>query len=122
MSGETFDLFVYGTLRSGEPAAELLAGAEPLGPARVEGTLYDIDGRYPALMLAGRGVVEGEVWRCPVELLWRLDEYEGVEEGLFRRVGVRVGERACWTYVVGPTLARRLTAENRVAGGRWAGA
>jgi gamma-glutamylcyclotransferase (GGCT)/AIG2-like uncharacterized protein YtfP len=114
-----FHLFVYGTLRSGERAADVLHGCELVGRASVRGTLYDIDGEYPALMLYGWTPVEGEIWRCPAPLLMRLDEYEGTHSGLFRRIGVQVGEHACWTYVAGPALARRMTAANRLAHGRW---
>jgi gamma-glutamylcyclotransferase (GGCT)/AIG2-like uncharacterized protein YtfP len=114
-----FHLFVYGTLRAGGSADELLAGCDRVAQATVAGTLYDIDGQYPALVLAGQGRVEGEVWRCPVDRLPALDAYEGVDDGLFRRVGVQVGEYACWTYVAGPKLASRLTADRRLARERW---
>jgi gamma-glutamylcyclotransferase (GGCT)/AIG2-like uncharacterized protein YtfP len=114
-----FHLFVYGSLRSGAAAHELLDGCERVGEASVAGTLYDIDGRYPALMLYGDTPVHGEIWRCPPALLGRLDEYEGAIRGLFRRVGVRVAEYACWTYVAGPALARRLTPARRIASGVW---
>ncbi|HEX7117228.1 MAG TPA: gamma-glutamylcyclotransferase family protein [Longimicrobiales bacterium] len=117
-----FHLFTYGTLRRGGSATDLLEGCEAVATATVAGTLYDIDGAYPALVLAGTGRVEGEVWRCPASTLPRLDAYEGIAEGLFRRVGVRVGDRACWTYVAGPKLARRLTADRRIVDGRWTGA
>jgi gamma-glutamylcyclotransferase (GGCT)/AIG2-like uncharacterized protein YtfP len=114
-------VFVYGTLRAGGVAHDVLAGCERVGTAEVAGTLYDIDGRFPALVLYGSTSVHGEVWRCPDTLLGLLDEYEGVTSGLFRRVAVHVGEHACWTYVAGPALARKLTAARRVHGGDWAG-
>jgi gamma-glutamylcyclotransferase (GGCT)/AIG2-like uncharacterized protein YtfP len=91
----------------------MLVGCERVGPATVAGTLYDIDGAYPALVLAGGGGVAGEIWRCPVERLVEFDRYEGVDARLFRRVGVQVGEYACWTYVAGPRLARKLVPERR---------
>ncbi len=118
MSGH-FHLFVYGTLRSGGEAAKVLEGAELIAPASVPGGLYDTGNGYPALVLAGGGKVHGEVWRCPSSLLRALDEHEGVDEGLFRRVGVQVRERACWTYVAGPALARQLTPERRIPSGSW---
>lgn len=114
-----FHLFVYGTLRAGGGAADLLAGCECLGAATVAGTLYNIDDAYPALVLAGSGRVAGELWRCPPETLPALDRYEGVAEGVFRRVGTRVGERACWAYVAGPKLARRLVPDRRLKSGSW---
>ena len=119
MSG-SFHLFVYGTLKRGGPASALLADSVLLSRATVAGTLYWTEKGYPALMLAGGGKVHGEVWRCPSTLLQRLDEHEGVEERLFRRVGVRVRDWPCWAYVAGPALARQLTPDRRIAAGIWA--
>lgn len=118
-NGPTFDLFVYGTLRSDRSHAAILDGCERIGEASVEGTLYQLD-EYPALLLYGSTPVHGEVWRCPSDLLWRLDEYESVDTGLFRRIGIQVGTHACWTYVAGPALSHRLTAERRLDTGDWA--
>jgi len=117
--GPTFDLFVYGTLRSDRSHAAILDGCIRIGRASVEGTLYQLD-EYPALLLYGSTPVHGEVWRCPSDLLWRLDEYESVGTGLFRRIGIQVGEHACWTYVAGPALSHRLTTERRLYTGDWA--
>ena len=111
-------LFVYGTLRRGGPAEAMLANCRFLGEAQISGSLYHL-GRYPALVLDGRGVVHGELWMCSTETLSRLDTYEGVGHGLFHRVTVRAGERECWTYVAGPQLRPRLEPERRIAGGRW---
>lgn len=119
---DTFHLFAYGTLlgETGNGAA-LLGGCERVGPATVHGALYDIGGCYPALVLAGSAPVHGEIWRCPLERLRVLDRHEGVADGLFRRVGVRAGDIACWAYVAGPRLTRELLPERRIAGGRWSG-
>lgn len=119
MRDRAFHLFVYGTLVGGGEADGLLAGCERLGPATVAGTLYDIRGEYPALILYGDAPVRGEVWRCPNRLLPRLDDYESVSAGLFRRVAVDVDGVACWTYVAGPAIARELTPGQRVDGGAW---
>jgi gamma-glutamylcyclotransferase (GGCT)/AIG2-like uncharacterized protein YtfP len=111
-------LFVYGTLRSGGRAAGLLRGCRLAGAGVVAGTLYDL-GAYPALVLDGRGPVEGEVWHCPADALARLDEYEGVPDGLYLRVPVVVEGTECWTYVAGPLLDPRLAPERRIPSGRW---
>jgi gamma-glutamylcyclotransferase (GGCT)/AIG2-like uncharacterized protein YtfP len=115
-----FHLFVYGTLRSDVAggAPDLLASCERLGPATLRGTLYDA-GDYPALMLAGRTPIPGEIWRCPTELLSALDRYESVQDGLFRRVATRVDGVACWVYVAGPKLSPKLSLQNRLDDGRW---
>lgn len=108
-----FHLFTYGTLRSGRNGAALLHGCDRVGEGVVRGTLYDL-GDFPALLLSGEDEVRGEIWRCPAELLAELDAYEGVDEGLFRRVAVRVDGRACWIYVAGPRLGPRLLPDARV--------
>jgi gamma-glutamylcyclotransferase (GGCT)/AIG2-like uncharacterized protein YtfP len=118
-----FHLFVYGTLRQGSAANAHLRECERLGDATVPGTLYDIDGRFPAVVLYGGGRVRGEVWRCPAPALARLDEYEGTANGLFRRVAIEAetpaGPIPCWTYAAGPTLARKLVPASRMSGGEW---
>lgn len=119
LDGPSFHLFVYGPLMSAGEAAELLIGCEPVGTASVQGTLYNIDDTFPALMLAGSGLVHGEVWRCPSERLLELDGYESVSRGLFRRVGLQVAAWPCWTYVAGPTLAPRVIKAERIETGRW---
>ncbi|MDX1673943.1 MAG: gamma-glutamylcyclotransferase family protein [Longimicrobiales bacterium] len=108
---ETFYLFAYGTLRT-DPGG-LLEGCERVATGVVRGTLYDL-GEYPALILGGDDPVSGVIWRCPYPLLEALDRYEGTEAGLFRRVGIRVGDYPCWVYVAGPELGPRLLPETRV--------
>lgn len=110
-----FHLFVYGTLRRNGAAADRLAGATMVGTGAVRGTLYDIDGEYPALMLCGDAHVQGEIWHVPsAAMLASLDAYEGVAHGLFRRATVVVEGQACWVYVAGHRLAPKLTADRRV--------
>jgi gamma-glutamylcyclotransferase (GGCT)/AIG2-like uncharacterized protein YtfP len=119
MPHSTFQLFTYGTLRRGGGAHHVLEGCTFIDVSVVRGTLYDIDGEYPALMPYGHTSVPGEVWRCPAPLLHRLDAYEGVDHGLFRRIGFQAGDHACWMYVAGPALSRRLTPARRIDSGRW---
>jgi gamma-glutamylcyclotransferase (GGCT)/AIG2-like uncharacterized protein YtfP len=107
-------LFAYGTLG---PASAAEAGWRE---DAVRGRLFDL-GPYPALVDLddpGVGWVHGNV--RPVgasELRRRLDTYEGVDEGLYRRVAAttRSGRRA-WVYV----YARALPPGAReVPDGRW---
>lgn len=113
-----FHLFVYGTLRGGG-AAGMLSQCVRVRDAAVAGTLYDVRGEHPALLLYGSTWIRGEIWRCPTSLLPRLDDFEGVSRGLFRRVGVQVGDVGCWTYVAGPALAPELTPARRIGSGDW---
>ena len=122
-----FNLFVYGTLRGGPAvggAAGRLRDCFMVGEATIGGTLYDIDGRFPALVHYGTDPVHGEVWRCPAQLLPELDAYEGTSAGLFRRIATEIelgsGEPVpCWVYTAGPALSQQLTPERRVTSGRW---
>jgi gamma-glutamylcyclotransferase (GGCT)/AIG2-like uncharacterized protein YtfP len=70
---------------------------------RVRGRLYDL-GPYPALVDAGdagAGWVEGFVRPVGLdELSQRLDRYEGVDEGLYRRIALTTeAGRSVWVYV-----------------------
>jgi gamma-glutamylaminecyclotransferase len=109
-------LFVYGTLRRGGPSHTLLGAASFVAEATVRGCLYHF-GAYPALRPLGETEVHGELWRCDAETLRRLDSYEGVEEGLFRRVSLRSSGGECWAYVAGPRL--RLEEATPLDSGRW---
>jgi gamma-glutamylcyclotransferase (GGCT)/AIG2-like uncharacterized protein YtfP len=111
-------LFAYGTL--GPPGPEAIARGGWVADA-VRGRLFDL-GPYPALIDADDPAadwVEGHV--RPVggrELVDFLDPYEGVDEGLFRRVAVttRTGRHA-WVYV----FARPVPPSARGPLARWEG-
>lgn len=84
-------LFIYGTLKRGGVRAPLLAGQTYLGDAATSPLyrLYDtVD--YPALVeSAPHGIdglsILGELWAVDQACLSRLDEEEGVDEGLYAR-------------------------------------
>lgn len=81
-------LFVYGTLKRGCSNHHHLAGQAFVGTARtVAGyRLFNLGG-YPgiAVVTGDRTGVAGEVWSVDVDALARLDAFEGVHEGLYRR-------------------------------------
>jgi gamma-glutamylcyclotransferase (GGCT)/AIG2-like uncharacterized protein YtfP len=81
-------LFVYGTLKRGCSNHGQMTGQTFVGTARtIPGyTLYDL-GSYPAIVTdsADRNGVVGEVWSVDEAALQRLDHFEGVHEGLYRR-------------------------------------
>ena len=113
-------LFVYGTLLADGPQAGLL-GDHPRRPARVAGRLYRLPAGYPALEIGDQGEVHGELVTGLHERLLRvLDHFEGVGEGLFDRVLVRVvtadGTRPAWTYAM---QAPRNRGGVPIPSGRW---
>lgn len=84
-------LFVYGTLKRGCSNHHHLAGQTFVGAARtVAGfRLYDLGG-YPGIAVVAEdcaGVV-GEIWSVDATALARLDAFEGVHEGLYRRASI----------------------------------
>src|SRR5438105_1423547 len=109
-------LFAYGTLGPTDPGG---AARDGWVADRLRGRLYDL-GLYPALFDCGAseaGWVEGHV--RPVgadELTGRLDSYEGVDEGLYRRVAATTETgRLVWVYV----YARPLPPGARGPLARW---
>jgi gamma-glutamylcyclotransferase (GGCT)/AIG2-like uncharacterized protein YtfP len=117
-------LFVYGTLAASGPEGALLAHL-PRAPAHTRGELWALPAGYPALVVRPgiTTVVYGERVDPPDErLLAVLDTYEGVSEGLYRRVVLevvcdgRVGP--AWAWIM--DLARARTGV-RLPEGRWHG-
>jgi gamma-glutamylcyclotransferase (GGCT)/AIG2-like uncharacterized protein YtfP len=102
-------LFVYGTLRSGSDnrfARMLAERARSLGPARIEGLLYDF-GSYPGARRGG-GWIHGEIFQLhdPAAILGELDGYEGSE---YARATVAAKGIECWIYwYVGPEPGRLI--------------
>jgi gamma-glutamylcyclotransferase (GGCT)/AIG2-like uncharacterized protein YtfP len=93
-------LFAYGTLAPEDPDKRVCDGWVA---DRVRGRLYDL-GPYPALVDCNdlqANWVDGYVRSVdPGELSERLDPYEGVDEGLYRRVAATTeGGRFVWVYV-----------------------
>jgi gamma-glutamylcyclotransferase (GGCT)/AIG2-like uncharacterized protein YtfP len=77
------DVFVYGTLTEPERVAEVLDSFVFVGPATLTG-LRLVEGRYPTL--APGGQTAGRLLRT--DEVGALDEYEGVEDGLYLRENV----------------------------------
>jgi len=86
MANQVFELFVYGSLRSGfrSPAYEYISKHfNFVGEGKVKGKLYDM-GNYPAARpIDGDSFIKGELYtaRHPSEFDWaigQLDDYEGI--------------------------------------------
>lgn len=112
-------LFVYGTLKHGCKNHHHIAGQVYLGEARTAPgyRLYDL-GDYPGMIADATDTegVTGEVWEVNAASLVHLDDFEGVSEGLYRRLPVALLKpfdqpaadtylynRAPGTRVIGPT-------------------
>jgi gamma-glutamylcyclotransferase (GGCT)/AIG2-like uncharacterized protein YtfP len=116
-------LFVYGTLKRGGQNHRELATHKPrfLGDGRIKGHLFRIKGEsYPgAVPTSSAEYVRGELYElaAPKKALEKIDEFEGVEEGLFVRklADVWVGPEKvkAWTYF----YARRKDRASRLVRG-----
>ncbi len=72
-------VFVYGTLRRGGSNNFRMDGFSWIGPAAVNGHLYEVSW-YPALVLdENAGEVVGDLYKVSEEGLAALDEFEGSE-------------------------------------------
>src|SRR5688572_19109866 len=108
-------LFVYGTLKRGCSNHGRLADQTFLALARTPPgyRLYDLGG-YPALAAQpdDRDGVFGELWSVDAAGLERLDRFEGVHEGLYRRDTIQLlpphQEKSVHAYFPGlPVTGRR---------------
>ena len=127
-------LFVYGTLMSTvsvplgrDMRSRLAREGILLGPARVQGRLYDL-GSYPGLVASDdpSDRVYGEVFEiyAPADTLPWLDEYEGIGSGdpsedLYSREtrAVWLGDQfaEAWIYIFKGSVERA----RHVLNGRW---
>jgi gamma-glutamylaminecyclotransferase len=112
-------VFVYGTLRRGEPAHGLLQGARLVTRASTdpEFTLVDMMAGYPAMLEGGTTCVVGEIYELDEAALGELDRYEEAPE-LFQRVTRRIAGHDVWVYVL---PERHAVGRPRIAGGDWRG-
>jgi len=94
MSQAESEIFVYGTLKRGGANHGQLAGQTFVAEAATKPgyRLYALDG-YPGMVEAvggGGRSIPGEIWRLDAACLARLDAFEGVREGLYRRAEVHL--------------------------------
>jgi gamma-glutamylcyclotransferase (GGCT)/AIG2-like uncharacterized protein YtfP len=128
MSTNPHKVFVYGTLKTGQPNNYILKerGAKCLGVFATVDRLVMVDlGAYPACYRDAEkgGAVVGEVWECDDEILADLDHLEG-HPTFYRRETIEV----CWGEGYRPVkvLAYLLPADHdcligkpRVENGVW---
>ncbi len=110
-------LFVYGTLRMGQPNHGRIGTARYLGRRRTRPgfELFDL-GEYPAMVASAGGSVAGELYQVSEALLAELDVFED-HPHFFRRGAIELhdGTRA-QAYLV---PAERLAERRRIDGGDW---
>ncbi|HTJ79641.1 MAG TPA: gamma-glutamylcyclotransferase family protein [Rariglobus sp.] len=105
-------LFVYGTLKRGCKNHPHIAGQTYVGDARTAPgfRLYDL-GSYPGMVADPSDLdgVTGELWDVDAPALAHLDDFEGVDEGLYQRVSVPIANSsdctAAFTYLYARSIS-----------------
>lgn len=119
----TVHLFIYGTLKRGQPRHAALSRQTFVAEVRTAPAYRMFNaGTYPALVEAEQGVaVEGELWAVSETCLRELDVIEGVAERLYARRPVLL--QSPHDDVVAETyLYLQNIAGFRDCGSRWRGA
>ena len=104
-------LFVYGTLLSGLSNHHHMQGARCLGPASVQGALFDL-GEYPAMVMTGARAepletVMGELYQIEASHWQRLDTLEEVDpESIENSMYLRVTSEVTWLASTMPQTLR----------------
>lgn len=95
-------VFVYGTLLSGERNARFALGARRVA-ATAKGTLYDPHYGFPAFVREGDCLVKGELLKVDDEGFKSMDRLEGYPR-LYRREEIEVvtaeGITKAWVYIL----------------------
>lgn len=93
------EVFVYGTLLSGQHNNRLLSSSTLLGTDEVGGIeMHDL-GPFPACVASERSEkVVGEVWEVSDETLQRLDYLEG-HPTFYKRVQIQTKFGMAWVYL-----------------------
>ncbi|MGB9622104.1 MAG: gamma-glutamylcyclotransferase family protein [Brevinematia bacterium] len=116
-------IFVFGTLRKGQPRNYLLEKEKFLGYGFIEGfELYYIKNLFPGIV-QGEGKVFGEVYEVSEDKLYQLDEVENVfkvkdvDVGLSKRARVKVKlnnseEIDAWCYIFIQDLENSIKIES----------
>jgi gamma-glutamylaminecyclotransferase len=127
-------LFVYGTLRQGEPRHGLLGGADFIGTALTPAAFHLVDvGPYAALVAGGATAVTGELYRVTLAARRTIDVALEVPI-LFKREQIQLADGAevdAYVLSVDQVRGRRRLAHgdwkqrfsrsiSRQAGGAWA--
>lgn len=108
-------LFVYGTLKRGQPNHNRLKGSCFLGRATLAGAcLFDL-GPFP-MAVAGQGWVVGELYGISWSALPDLDAFEGCPRLYQRHWCSLVEGPQAWVYLGQPRQVRHV---RRLEGGHW---
>ncbi len=100
MHDDSYDIFVYGTLRRGGAYHHVYLRYSPCLAHQLrirDYALYDYASEYPFMVPEKNGVVLGEVYQVNAATKAAMDDFEDVDEGLYRFV--QLPHYGCYTYL-----------------------
>ncbi len=110
-------IFVYDTLRHGEPNHRLLSPPRFLRHARTTASYDLVDlGAFPAMVAGGANSVEGELYAVNQRVLADLDRLEG-HPCFYRRTAVNLEDGAAVEAYLMPSAI--VAGRPRIASGDW---
>jgi gamma-glutamylaminecyclotransferase len=110
-------VFVYGTLRAGQPNHRVLRGATALGAATTAEpfVMHDL-GAFPAIVAGGATPIAGEVYQVDADTLRSLDHLEGYPQ-FYDRVEVALTDgTSALVYTMQP---RQVVGRPIIHSGDW---
>lgn len=113
-------VFVYGTLKRGQPNHHQLAGSHFCGEAELPGlALYDL-GPFPMAIASGdpSHCLQGELYAVHDTQLAALDRFEGAPRLYQRQSHPLPDGRSVWVYVGQPRQVRHVA---QIVSGMWQG-
>lgn len=110
-------VFVYGTLRAGQPNHHILGGARALGRATTPAAFrFHSLGPFPGMVRGGTQAVVGEVYEVDHETLANLDRLES-HPRFYRRERIRLADgQAVEVYLL---PERTVAGRPVIASGDW---
>lgn len=115
-------IFVYGTLKRGGSNHAFLTGQNFIQSARTVPGYSLVHLRdFPGMISddTDQAGVAGEIWKVDAACLEKLDDLEGVDEGLYRRESIRLrdfpAEECVQTYL----YAGDISGRSRLPHGHW---
>jgi gamma-glutamylcyclotransferase (GGCT)/AIG2-like uncharacterized protein YtfP len=118
-------LFVYGSLLQGEERGNALKEWQLTGAMEIPGTLYNTGLGYPAADFSynNHNTVFGELYTYEKDKidsrLKNIDKIEGVDEYLFKRTELNLGEHIFYAYEIAPSLNKISDKFNIITSGNW---
>ncbi|MGA1861592.1 gamma-glutamylcyclotransferase [Deferribacter thermophilus] len=114
--------FFYGTLRFGCPISTIiLKNAKYITSISLPGSLYLSDDKYPVYVPENTGVVIGDIFKVPSNLIPHLDEYEDINSDYtpYKRVQMEKNNLKFWIYTANNSFLKNLSMYKKIPSGDW---